>query len=730
MFRVKVKSESSTVTKKDLLQLINSKNIKVSNCFHKSKAFYLDLCDINDFDLLMSDSCLDALKSLHLLPLEPPPVRSKRTIILSSCDSDILLNTNEQILQEIQHHNAHLTIDNIFTSREKNFLKITLKTHYMTSLVLNKGLRMFNLSIPGHRFKQELFIDVNFCLKCLKLDDHITSNCRMSPNFQRCSRCSETGHVHYRCTSEQLKCANCEGAHNALSLGCPTRRAIVAHKRKQILSSKSNTSPLPSPSLCSTSSTSYGAASYAAITSKPRINVPLENLDLKSSLQKPFMCFLMASFLEPGSPKNKKEIFNELLVMNDISPLETGNIPLPTPHHLASFLVPPDDAGSKSEELINNLQSSIEKVVSDAYSYQTNFKTPRSPKIKQRHRSKLNSQHTPSLPTPINKDVVKQHTVKSTPLSINAKPFIPAASRMSPNNSPGPKNTTNASKESPKVSPEPVQNSIDTRKYRNVGVKQPQLKAKLTKGVFIANIATAPNHQINPLPSKVVTRKLSKSGTKCKSSFNSNTTTRVTRSSTKGKKTSSVPPPTHSTTISPSPFLSKPSPHSLDTSSPSFLSNPPLPLPPTSHNRPARLIVASGYPQSHSSTVTPSLSQPSPHTTITSPSFSNPPLLLAPTSPPAAATSHSVVDSVISTGSTDDDVTHQNCLLPSSCGQITIYCSDKINLTEENIDTLLAQKKIKLISCSLNEQECLTILKGDLDSARIIVNHFPQDNTI
>lgn len=58
---------------------------------------------------------------------------------------------------------------------------------------------LFYVCIPTHNLKPEVFVDVQICFRCLKLDHHFIVECSKEPNFLLCSLCFLNAHKYNNC---------------------------------------------------------------------------------------------------------------------------------------------------------------------------------------------------------------------------------------------------------------------------------------------------------------------------------------------------------------------------------------------------------------------------------------------------------------------------------------------------------------------------------------------------
>ena len=110
-----------------------------------------------------------------------------------------------------QHALSPIRIINKKTGQPTSLVKVTVANASALKKMLANGIRI------GYRaYRTELERKVLQCYKCQGIG-HSAFNC---PKAQACLKCAGD-HTHKECTANELKCANCGGAHAACSRKCP-----------------------------------------------------------------------------------------------------------------------------------------------------------------------------------------------------------------------------------------------------------------------------------------------------------------------------------------------------------------------------------------------------------------------------------------------------------------------------------------------------------------------------
>lgn len=71
------------------------------------------------------------------------------------------------------------------------------------------------------------------CYNCLRYR-HLSTTCK---GYARCSKCSSRKDTDHKCATDDLKCANCHGDHDALDNSCPK---YTFHKEINLIRAKEN----------------------------------------------------------------------------------------------------------------------------------------------------------------------------------------------------------------------------------------------------------------------------------------------------------------------------------------------------------------------------------------------------------------------------------------------------------------------------------------------------------
>lgn len=313
MTKVKIKHPNphSPEAKDSLLRILGQHDVYLNRAIPGRDGFIALLNDPQDADRLFKKTTLDDLGKEHFLPILPPAMKAKRTVLLFSVDAHILKHTPDEIKDEIQRLND-FTSQNIETlfkfPNNAPIMKITFQETPPAQKCLEAGLRMFNLRIPAYNIKQEEYIPIQTCMRCYGLEKHNTPDCPKDRTYQVCSECATEGHNWQTCKSSAKKCLNCGGDHRTLAHKCPVRKSAIQRAKEELEKKKSTT--------------------YSNITASniPTMTNPASLLDpLKTSQM--FACMLQALVIDLGAPGTYEKALHDLFVAQDIPPIKVPNPP-------------------------------------------------------------------------------------------------------------------------------------------------------------------------------------------------------------------------------------------------------------------------------------------------------------------------------------------------------------------------------------------------------------------
>jgi len=310
------------VAKTDILKILSERNIRISSIKNNNGLFHV-YCDFDsDMDSFFSPECVSALERVNCLPVSPPQLLAKRTVLLHKLDPIITERNVNELRTEIERCNENVIVDEIFKFSNSTSIKLSLSTQKMASTVAERGLRLFHLVVPPRNIAMDRYISVDICFRCYQLDDHVSSNCPKDNNYVICSICSSTSHKFTECSASFKKCVNCKGAHSTLALSCPIRKKIIEKKRKE-------TSTYAGRVRGNADIEPIFRSSKMASSNANGTSVCTKLLPSQDVINRSTMCVLIASIKEGEKKGSFQATLNELLRANGLSSFEMGSVEPP-----------------------------------------------------------------------------------------------------------------------------------------------------------------------------------------------------------------------------------------------------------------------------------------------------------------------------------------------------------------------------------------------------------------
>lgn len=167
MAKVKVKTTKSNENKQKLLEILSSNDIYVTRIIPINDGYNILTINENELDMIFNGTNNKTLKDHDLNPVIPLQLKANRTILIFKVDNHIYQNTEAEIKNEIQDKNEWATqIHQIYKIPNSNTRKVTFITTAMAKKTQDAGLKLFSMRIPPRDIKQDVFHEINTCLKC------------------------------------------------------------------------------------------------------------------------------------------------------------------------------------------------------------------------------------------------------------------------------------------------------------------------------------------------------------------------------------------------------------------------------------------------------------------------------------------------------------------------------------------------------------------------------------
>ena len=362
MPRVRIKHpDPSGSNKLRLLAILSERLIYATRIIQTQDSFIVLTRTDEDADKIFTTSTTDLFVEQQFLPVLPPEIRAKRTVVLLNVDEHIYNKPEKEITDELLSVNSFLSegINNIFKIPKSRIIKITLNSSTAAKKATEIGMLGFNMSIPHYNIKIEDFIPITTCMRCYAIEKHQTNQCTEDKSYKACSECAGRDHTWRECKATSKSCLNCGGEHRTLANQCPMRKKAKEEKRRE----KQTTT-------------------YSQITqNNPTQNIPKVNLIDRETNLKIHSCMTHAHYLNSVNPGTFNIELQKLYKANN----------LPT-------IIIPEDPPSK---LILNLNQQA----------QTNTNSQKNTQTQPRHRQATQQQSNNTAPEPERENTQREEEI-------------------------------------------------------------------------------------------------------------------------------------------------------------------------------------------------------------------------------------------------------------------------------------------------------------------------------
>ena len=257
-------------------------------------------------DRIFGAECLSALEALNCFPVMPLKFKALRSIVLRKVDDLIYESDVSGIRDEVNKRNSDVEVVEVFKFPNSKNVKLTFSNQHMAALVVQRGIKIFNLHIGCADMQREEFIDVQQCFRCFCLNEHKTEDCSKPPDYLVCSKCSSLGHGYRDCRSDHPQCLNCNLSHPATSFSCPNRKKIIESVRN------------------SRNMTYNSAVKHNSVTTNSP--VALNTDQVSKCYVASLLCITVASRKEKESPGSFALTLSYLQKINRVPKFELGDI--------------------------------------------------------------------------------------------------------------------------------------------------------------------------------------------------------------------------------------------------------------------------------------------------------------------------------------------------------------------------------------------------------------------
>ena len=217
--------------KKLLWSRLMNLNLLVYSIREPNRNTFLVITSDDIVDKLLTTKTKDSLKRDDFEVITPPEYNAKRTFVLRNIDSLITTIEEEELKTDLE--NSWLKVTEVIKiPNAPKILKIKAENSEMVRLASERGVLIYNQSIPPQNVEREVFVYLNICYHCYKYD-HQTEDCT-TPDITVCSECAASNHTYRDCQSNIKKCLNCQEPHRTLAARCPVRKRLIREKGKEM----------------------------------------------------------------------------------------------------------------------------------------------------------------------------------------------------------------------------------------------------------------------------------------------------------------------------------------------------------------------------------------------------------------------------------------------------------------------------------------------------------------
>ena len=182
---------------------------------------------------LLSTKVKSKLSAEGFEVITPPEYQANRTFVLRNIDSLITEIDSATLKEDLEERNSWLKVTEIIKiPTAPRILKIKVESAEIVRLATEKGVLIYNQSVPPTNIEKETFVKLDICYRCYSYQ-HRTTQCP-TPNMVVCSECADNTHTYRECNSNRKKCINCGGDHRTFAARCPTRKKLIQERGREI----------------------------------------------------------------------------------------------------------------------------------------------------------------------------------------------------------------------------------------------------------------------------------------------------------------------------------------------------------------------------------------------------------------------------------------------------------------------------------------------------------------
>lgn len=208
-------TKNENVNYDKLIKILQEIDAKYATIQSKKNTYIVNTTDINELRLIKN-----AISNLQYFTYTTKDDR-RNVFIIKQKEKDIEI---EEIMDLLKDINPQV---NWFNEKINNWIVVKTPPEITLNNLKSTYIRIGYSKIIWEIFKNKK--GISQCHRCQKWG-HSTINCNLKPN---CMKCGEQ-HLTKGCKNKEAKCVNCEGAHFANSIECPTYIKKLELKEKNM----------------------------------------------------------------------------------------------------------------------------------------------------------------------------------------------------------------------------------------------------------------------------------------------------------------------------------------------------------------------------------------------------------------------------------------------------------------------------------------------------------------
>lgn len=267
---------------------------------------YIALCQRqSDMDSVLSEEARHVLENINLEAKVPSQIITQRSIICRKLDIWVGSHSPEDIKAEVERNHTWAKVKEVIKfGNHTHIVKIVFRTTEMAHKAKEGGILLFNVAISHEQIEKEIFVNVQMCFTCYRMEQHLTKECP-NKDLMVCSECSGTDHRYNACVSHDKKCLNCNGPHRTMSMACPIKKDIIKNKKDMMTHAKENKEK-----------ETYAKIAKEAITQERSAKSIIRiSKDVSTEV---LVCILHAHVMNNGCPGTYRTSLNEMLKKNNL----------------------------------------------------------------------------------------------------------------------------------------------------------------------------------------------------------------------------------------------------------------------------------------------------------------------------------------------------------------------------------------------------------------------------